>query len=117
MLYLATPYTGHPGGLEVAWRDACDAAALLLREGVLVYSPIAHTHAIAQRHELPKDYAFWRRFDEDMISASRGVIVCLLPGWNTSRGVQAEVAYASEINRPVFGMLPGRVPYLGEGGA
>ena len=44
LAYLATPYSKYPAGLQQAFVDAAKLAALLLRSGMNVYSPIAHTH-------------------------------------------------------------------------
>lgn len=49
LVYLATPYSKYPRGIEAAFVDASRLAACLVRLGISVYSPIAHTHPIAIR--------------------------------------------------------------------
>ncbi len=49
MIYLASPYS-HPDAVvrEYRFRAACQAAASVMRSGQHVFSPIAHSHAIAE---------------------------------------------------------------------
>lgn len=48
MIYLASPYTHSDVHVrEWRFREACRAAAALLRAGITVFSPIAHSHPIA----------------------------------------------------------------------
>lgn len=108
--YLATPYNGHTGGVSAAYMDAVEQAGVLLRAGIYVYAPIAHTHPIAVKHGLPGGFDFWEGYDRVMLEASAGLIVCKLPGWDVSKGVTAEREIAQELGRPVFWMEPGVVP-------
>ena len=82
-----------------------------MRSGTLVYSPIAHCH-IPAVFGLPKDFVFWRRFDEEMISRCNGIIVLKLSGWDISVGVNAEIKIAEHMGKRVvfvenFGALTG----------
>ena len=54
LAYLATPYTNYFLGRKPAFHAACGLAAQLLKRGVNVYSPIVHSHPIAQRGRLQK---------------------------------------------------------------
>jgi nucleoside 2-deoxyribosyltransferase len=86
MKYLASPYSHDDPAVRLQrFETACRAAAILLRNGVLVFSPIAHTHPIALAGDLPLDWAFWQRFDREMIAACDEVIVLCLDGWASSR--------------------------------
>jgi nucleoside 2-deoxyribosyltransferase len=106
MKYLASPYSHDDPAVRLQrFEAACRAAAILLRNGVLVFSPIAHTHPIALAGDLPLDWAFWQRFDREMIAACDEVIVLCLDGWASSRGVQAELAIAEEFGIPVSKVL------------
>ncbi len=92
LVYLATPYSKYPGGLEAAWIDACRVSAALLRQGIQVYSPIAHTHGIAIHGDLnPLDHDLWLGFDEAMMKACDELIVARLEGWQESRGIAHEI--------------------------
>jgi len=102
MIYLASPYT-HPDHdvMEQRFDAACRAAGHLMAQGPVVFSPIAHTHPIAVRCELPRGWEFWEQFDREFVLASEKLIVLQLDGWDASKGVAAEVRMAEESGIPV----------------
>jgi len=101
MIYLASPYSDPDPGIEQHRFDAvCQAAAALMQRGMLVFSPIAHSHPIA-RFGLPKDWAFWHRYDRAFLAQCDELWVLMLPGWNRSVGVRAEMRIAMEMGKPV----------------
>ena len=105
MIYLASPYS-HPDAAvrQKRFEAACRAAAALLRAGIPVFSPIAHSHSIAQ-HGVPGTWAFWENVDREYLRHSTCVIVLLLPGWDSSVGVKAEIGFALKAGIPVFGII------------
>lgn len=99
--YLCTPYTVFPGGLDAAHDAALELSARLLRAGVPVLSPIAHSHLISVRHDLPNTHDFWVEFvDRPLVKAAYGVIVAEMLGWERSRGIAQELAWAEEWGKP-----------------
>lgn len=111
--YLATPYSRYPEGPEAAFRAACWQAGVLMQAGVPVFSPIAHSHPIAAECGIdPLDLDLWLRVDRPMMSRARGLIVVRLPTWETSKGVEHEIAFFRGEARPVFYMDPGIVPLV-----
>ena len=101
MIYLASPYSHPNQAVELQRFDAvCRAAATIMRRGLLVFSPIAHSHAIA-RFGLPTDWAFWQRYDRAFLAWCDELWVLTLPGWKQSAGVQAEMEIAREMGKPV----------------
>lgn len=106
MIYLASPYT-HPDNEVRQWRfcEACRAAAALLRAGVTVFSPIAHSHPIA-RFGMPTSWAFWSQVDREYLSRCDVLAVLTLAGWRESVGVQAEIKLAREMGLPVVYVSP-----------
>lgn len=101
MIYLASPYS-HPDAAvrQQRFESACRAAAELIRRGHVVFSPIAHSHSIAQ-HGLPVDWRFWEAQDRRLLAACDELWVLTLDGWRESRGVQAEIAIARAAGKPV----------------
>jgi hypothetical protein len=101
MIYLASPYS-HPDVAvrEVRFREACRAAAKLMRLGQVVFSPIAHGHPIAA-FGLPTNWRFWEPFDRYQLERCSEVVVLTLDGLETSEGVQAEIRIADELGKPV----------------
>lgn len=102
MAYLASPHS-HPDAQvrEDRYRAVCRAAAWMFRHGLWVYAPIAHTHQIAIDGEFPADFDAWREYDRHMLSLCDRLCVLKLDGWKESKGVQAEIAMASEFHLPV----------------
>jgi len=101
LVYLACPYS-HPDKLVRVERfeAANRCAAILMRLGALVFSPISHFHPIAE-HGLPEGWEFFERFDMVFLELSKAVLVCAVDGWQKSRGVTAERGVAAELGIPV----------------
>lgn len=97
IVYIANPYT-HPCRhvVEERVQKVTDFAAALLAEGVVVYSPIVHGHALATQGatRVPTGWDFWREVDLPFLDAASAVYVLTLPGWLESPGVTEEIAYA-----------------------
>ena len=109
--YLGTPYSKYPGGIEEAFICACRQAAFLVRAGIPVYSPIAHTHPIAVYGGIdPLDHRIWLPADRPKMDQSRGLIICKMPTWGQSDGIQHEKATFRAAGKPVIYMTPGEVP-------
>lgn len=108
--YLATPYSLYPTGIQAAFTDACHAAASLIRAGVPVFCPIAHTHPIAMVGEIdPLDHEIWLPADRPMMDAAKGLIVCKLYGWEESRGVAFEIETFKAAGKPILYLAPGEI--------
>jgi len=95
LVYLACPYT-HPDGSmrQQRYLAATRAAVVLTQKGLFVFSPITHSHPMAQCSELPGTWEFWRDIDRAFISCCHTMYVLRLEGWEDSRGVAEEVAIA-----------------------
>lgn len=107
LVYLATPYSKYPGGIEKAFRDASALTAQLLVAGVAVYSPIAHTHPVAVHGGIdPLDHDIWLPFDEAMMAKADVLAVAHMAGWRESRGVAFEVAAFEAAGKPIFDLDP-----------
>ncbi len=101
MIYLAAPYSHpDPAVREERYRQTCWHAVRLMREGRLVYSPIVHSHPLAQLG-LPGDWPFWAEHNREMLNASSRLVVLALDGWQESQGVAAEVEIARELDLPI----------------
>lgn len=105
--YLATPYSKFPDGIEAAFVEAAKLTGRLLRNGVKVYSPIAHTHPVAIHGGIdPLDHDIWLPFDRAMIDASGVLIVAHLQGWDCSKGIAFEVDVFEKAGKPIFDLEP-----------
>ena len=102
MIYLATPYSDpDPAVMEERFDAACHCAGALMARGEIVFSPIAHTHPIAVRCALPRDWAFWRRYDMALLMAAGKLLIVRLPGWEESRGIAGEIEIAKALRIPI----------------
>jgi nucleoside 2-deoxyribosyltransferase len=102
VIYLASPYSHPDESVRISrFHAACDAAASLMRAGHVVFSPIAHTHPIAVRNALPLGWEFWKATDEAFLSRCDELYVLMLEGWDTSKGVTAEIEIARALGHPV----------------
>ena len=101
MIYICSPYS-HPDAAvrQQRFEAACRAAAALICQGQTVFSPIAHSHAICC-YGVPLDWQFWQRHDRRYLEVCDEVVVLMLDGWRESVGVQAEIAIARELGKPV----------------
>ena len=103
--YLATPYTEYPDGLDIANREACHAAAWLLRRGVPLFCPIAHSHAIGTIGDLPlKDHSLWLPAGEPFMDTATVLVICHMPTWQTSYGISEEVKKFKAAGKPIVDM-------------
>ncbi len=111
--YLASPYSKYDAGIHVAWMDICYEAANLIRAGIPVYSPIAHTHPIADHGDIdPYDHTIWLPADLPLMQAAKGLIVCMMQGWEESYGIGEEIKEFKKTGKPIIYMTPGKVPNI-----
>lgn len=101
MIYLASPYWHpDPSIRNQRFRAACRVTAALLREGQVVFSPVVYGHTLTARG-LPGGWDFWQRHDREHLGHCSQVLVLMLDGWRESEGVQAELAIAAALGKPV----------------
>ena len=101
LIYLATPYSNFPAGLDEAYEQASAVLYTLLSKGAVVFCPIVHCHNIAKKYDLPKDWSFWKNIDFTFISKCDKMCVVKMDGWDISTGVNAEIKEAERLNIPV----------------
>lgn len=105
--YLGTPYSRYESGLDAAAKDAAVQAAILIRENVDVFSPIAHSHFVAVYGGLdPLAHGLWMDLDKSFMESAYGLIVCQLPGWQESKGLKIEWEHFETRKRPIILMTP-----------
>ena len=98
--YLGSPYSKYKGGPDAAAQIAAKAAAALMRCGEVVYSPIAHGHAVAA-YGLPLDWGFWKAQCHPLIDAASKLIVLQMEGWGDSVGLQYEIGEFRRSGKPI----------------
>lgn len=100
--YIASPYT-HPNEDVIQSRYLVTLAytSFLLHNKKYVFSPIVHCHPLAVIANIPRNFSFWRHYNEAMLSKAKKLIVLQLPGWKQSQGVNFETAYAIGKDIPI----------------
>ena len=105
-IYLAIPYSFDP---EKSFSIANEVAAVLMSRGHTVFSPVSHSHCIADHlpENLRRDWKFWKKQDLPLINWADEVHVVLIHGEKgrslvkESTGVQAEIEHAQIFNKPI----------------
>lgn len=104
--YLGGPYSSVDPFVRVRrWHLHCEAAAMLLRVGVTVVSPIAMFHPIS-RYGLPTGWQFWGEHDKALLRVCEGIIVATIPGWKESEGLMREIEFVEGIGKRVVMFKP-----------
>lgn len=102
LTYLAIPYSHQSRAVRVyRFEVANQVAGELMAKGEIVFSPISHTHPIAEVHDLPKGWDYWHKFDYAYLQISKRVVVVMLDGWKESKGVQGEIQIAEQLGLPI----------------
>ena len=102
MIYLATCYSHtDPSVMEARFDAACRIAGALMAQGEIVFCPIAMSHPIAVRCNLPGGWEFWNRQAREMIAHASKVLVVKMEGWQESVGIAGEISIALELGVPV----------------
>ena len=101
--YLASPYTHPDPQVRVKrFEDACRAAAALMTEGKIIFSPIAHSNSIETIGlGAVKTGAFWKQQDTPFLLCADELIVLMLDGWESSAGIAWEMQTARELGIPI----------------
>ncbi len=101
-IYLASPYID-PSSAVIYNRyiRTMYVCAEILKAGITVYSPIVHCHVMSSTCDLPKGFEFFREHDFNMIRSCTEIWVLKLPGFEESKGVEAEMLFARNIGKPV----------------
>ncbi len=104
--YLGCPYADPDPNIRKFRLQAVTHMAFELRQqGRYVYSPLTHNIPIDQLGVLG-DFISWLEFDHNMLSRCDTLLVLKLPGWQNSKGLAAEIAFAKRNNIPIEEIEP-----------
>ena len=115
--YMASPYTHEdPDVRQRRFEQVCRAAAHMMDEGKVVFSAIAHGHAIEiYGAESRRDWEFWENQCINMLDTADELLVLTLDGWQDSVGVQREIDYAEDCGIPTRYINPRFVSVVRQG--
>lgn len=95
MIYLASPYSHNNPDVQQARYDLAQRyVANEIRKGETIFSPIVYAHPMAHEFNIGTDHLTWKKFNCAMIDRCDALHVLRIEGWLSSKGVQAEIAYA-----------------------
>lgn len=101
-IYLATPHNHEDSKIRDQRFEAAQlAAATVFAYQIPVYSPIAHWHPIALAHDLPHGWNYWKHQDEMMVRVCKELWVITIEGWETSKGIAAEVSLMKQLHKTI----------------
>ena len=102
MVYLAAPYSHDDHRVEVErFNRINEIAGQLINEGMIIFSPISHSHPIKESNKLPGTWDFWKKYDYEFLKCCDTIIVLMLDGWDTSVGVQSEIKMSKDLGLKV----------------
>lgn len=99
IMYLAIPYS-HPDPRvrELRFEIANFITAKLMCEGMIVFSPISHSHPMVA-HGLPSGWEYWKSQDTAFMNACKTLSIVDIKGWKESKGVSDELSYMNECGK------------------
>jgi hypothetical protein len=108
LIYLACPYTHLAADVRLQrFQQATRAAAALIRQRHVVFSPITMTHPIdiemaGSQNTLGSE--FWVAFDETFMERCDLFVLLPLEGWQQSRGITREIEYFQKAGKPLMAL-------------
>lgn len=109
--YLASPYSvtqkvSKQSAVVIRdrrYRKVCRKAASLMKEGKLIFCPIAHSHPIEVIGMGGETQSgdFWIRQDLAILEHASELLVYKMDGWHLSSGVAREIAFAEAHGIPI----------------
>lgn len=103
MIYIAAPYSSNDKEVVIhRVKTVCKYSAELLSAKISCVSPITLGTGILTHAKLPTDFEFWQHLSYDLLSLCDQMHVIMLKGWDTSKGVQAEIKFAKEKQIPTL---------------
>ena len=102
MIFICSPYT-HSDHIvrEFRYQTVRKYTYNCMQLGEIVFSPIVYGHEFVNFDERAITSSYWKDFNDHMLSTADSVRVLMLPGWCSSVGVAAEIAYANRLTSAV----------------
>lgn len=102
LIYVASPYWHENKDIiENNYRLVSGFVAELCAKGHVAVSVITYGHTILKFADMPDDWEFWCNFCLTVLAKADELVVYKMPGWDVSRGVAGEIAFAQEHNIPI----------------
>lgn len=103
LIYVAAPYShSDPSVVEQRMAAFTQLMVRLIEQGEYPVSPLMN-HLLAEKipARFPLTWEYWEGYSRELLSRCDLLTVIAIPGWESSTGVQAEIALAKELNIPI----------------
>lgn len=101
-IYLAAPYSDPDPEIRQRRTELADhVAALIMKRGYVVFSPLSHSHRIAHHIGNHLSHDFWLAQDLEMLKLCDEMWILTIPGYSKSEGIRMEHDKALEWAMPV----------------
>jgi nucleoside 2-deoxyribosyltransferase len=102
IVYLAGPYSASDEDVSKGRvKRLTSAAAYLVQNDIVVYSPVTHCYPIARAGGLEGEWEFWAKHCLTMLAVCDIMLVVMLDGWEESIGIAAEMDEAKTLGMHV----------------
>lgn len=106
LIYLATPYSHECKKIEQErFIRVTIVSGLLIKAGIINFSPITQSHEQNRMVNLPGHWDFWQHIDTEFLHRCDELFVLAEPGWQESTGVTAEIEIMEELGKPIHYIL------------
>jgi len=102
-VYLGIPYTINP---ELSYQTSIRIAAHLMQHAAIVFSPVIHTHPIANFLETDWGWETWKSQDIPWVKLCEVMAVVTLPEWQKSVGLAEEIKISRSLRHPIVFIDP-----------
>lgn len=95
-VYIASPYSHEDATIRADRYRAAAAFTIFVADKVKLtpFSPIVHWHSIHLLYQLPFDFEYFKKMNDDMVLAAHNMYILALDGWRESKGVAHEIQLA-----------------------
>ena len=103
-IYLASPYTHELVKVQEFRFKMCNIiAGKLIRAGNIIFSPISHSHPIANACNLNSEAyrELWYKQDSSFLEWCDELYVLAIGGWEKSSGVLWEISEVAKMGKPI----------------
>lgn len=102
IIYIASPYSHKEEAIRILRaKQISQFSAILLKSGLIVFSPISYGHEMTNHCDLPTDFKFWEDFCLSFLSKCEEMYVYMIPGWEDSIGIKNEILYCETNSIPI----------------
>jgi nucleoside 2-deoxyribosyltransferase len=101
LVYLLSPYWNNLKYVRlIRYQLATQVTAIMLQEGMHVFSPISAYHNLSLEHPgIPEEH--FKELDRQILLRSDIGYVLMIPGWDKSKGIADETKLALEHKIPI----------------